>query len=137
MAATIRRVECWSTIVPDVPGEAYRLLARLARGGVSLLAFGAVPSSSLQTQLLLYAEESGPLRKVLADAGRPLIGPERAFLISGDDEIGALVELHRKLYDAGVNLFVSNGVTDGRGGYGYVLQVRSEDFDQAALVLGV
>ena len=41
------------------------------------------------------------------------------------------------LSDAGVNVFSSSGVTDGRGGFGYVVYVRTEDFENAARTLGI
>ena len=33
--------------------------------------------------------------------------------------------------------YASSGVTDGRGGYGYILYVRSEHYEDAATALGV
>ena len=42
MAYRIRRVEYYYTTVEDQPGEAYKLLSRLASLGVNLLAFTAV-----------------------------------------------------------------------------------------------
>jgi hypothetical protein len=33
--------------------------------------------------------------------------------------------VHAKLYEAKVNVYVSSGVADGRGGYGYVIYVRA------------
>ena len=48
-----------------------------------------------------------------------------------------VVDLHRKLSDSNINVYASSGVTDGRGGYGYVLYVRSEHYEDAAVALGV
>lgn len=137
MAAIIRRVEGFSTMVADVPGEAYRLLARLAGAGVNLLAFTAIPNSPLMTQLILFAEEAPKLRAALEGMGAPFSGPKHAFVVQGNDQIGALVAIHRTLFDAGVNVYASNGVTDGHGGYGYILHVHDEDFESAARALGV
>jgi hypothetical protein len=36
-----------------------------------------------------------------------------------------------------VNVYASSGVTDGVGGYGYILYVKPEAYDRAARVLGV
>jgi hypothetical protein len=36
-----------------------------------------------------------------------------------------------------VNVYNSTGVTDGRGGFGYLIYVRPEDIDRAAHVLVV
>jgi hypothetical protein len=137
MSMTIRRVEYFHATVKDQPGEAYKLLSRLATDEVSLLAFNAVPVGPEQTQLVIFPESVPSLARTAEKAGLVLTGPQRAFLIQGDDQLGALVELHRKLADARVNVYASSGVTDGRGGYGYVLYVRSEHFEDAAAALGV
>jgi hypothetical protein len=137
MSMTIRRVEYFHATVKDQPGEAYKLLSRLATDEVSLLAFNAVPVGPEQTQLVIFPESVASLARTAEKTGIILTGPQRAFLIQGDDQLGALVELHRKLADAKVNVYASSGVTDGRGGYGYVLYVRSEHFEDAASALGV
>ena len=137
MSMTIRRVEYFHATVKDQPGEAYKLLSRLATDEVSLLAFNAVPVGPEQTQLVIFPESVPSLARTAEKAGLVLTGPQRAFLIQGDDQLGALVELHRKLADAKVNVYASSGVTDGRGGYGYVLYVRSEHFEDAAAALKV
>ena len=88
-------------------------------------------------ELVLFPEETSRLARAAEKLGLMLRGPHRAFLIQGDDELGALVDMHRKLADAKVNVLSSSGVTDGRGGYGYLVYVRGEDFDAAARTLGV
>ena len=66
-----------------------------------------------------------------------LDGPHPALLLQGDDELGALVEVHEKLYRANVNIYAAMGVSDGSGQYGYVIYVREEDCKRAAKALGV
>jgi hypothetical protein len=58
-----------------------------------------------------------------------------ALLVQGDDELGALAGIHERLYEADVSVYASNGVTDGKGSYGYVLYVRPEECDRALKVL--
>lgn len=135
MAATVHPVTYFNARVKDRPGEAYRLLAALASTGVSLLAFNAIPSGGDETQLMLFPADSDLLSAAAAEIGFRLTGPERAFLIQGDDELGALADIHRRLADASVNVFAASGVTDGRGGFGYVIYVRSADFEKAARAL--
>lgn len=137
MSANIRRADYFYVTVRDVPGAAYRLLAELAGAEVNLLAFSAVPMGPEHTQLTVFPENTTQLARAAEHAALVLTGPNRAFLIQGDDQLGAFVDFHRKLFDAGVNIYASSGVADGRGGYGYVLYVKSEDFDRAAHALGV
>jgi len=137
MGITIRRVEYFNATVKDRPGEAYRLLTQLATAEVNLLAFNAVPVGPEQTQLVIFPESVESLVRAAEQTGLILTGPQRAFLIQGDDKLGALVDLHHKLADGRINVYASSGVTDGSGGYGYILYVRSEHYEDAACALGV
>jgi hypothetical protein len=137
MSANIRLVEYFYTTVHDRPGEACRFLMQLASAEVNLLAFGIVPMGVDHTQLVLFPENVAGLARAAEKEGFDLTGPQRAFLIQGDDSLGALIGIHEKLCDADVNVYASNGVTDSRGGFGYVLYVKPQDMDDAARALGV
>jgi hypothetical protein len=137
MMTKIRRIEYFHATVKDRPGEAFEVLQRLQGAGVNLLAFNAVPCGLGNTQLVLFPEDTHDLARAAADADIVLIGPHNAFLVQGDDELGALADIHRKLFEGSVNVYASSGVTDGRGGYGYIFYVRPEDFEKAAVCLNV
>lgn len=131
MSFSIRRVEYYYTAVEDRPGEAYRVLAGLADSGVNLLALTGVPTGPSRTQMALFPEDSHRLREVAGRAGMSLDGPHSAILVQGDDELGAIMGVHEKLFEARVNVYASMGVTDGKGDYGYVLYVRPDELDRA------
>jgi hypothetical protein len=135
MAARIRNCDYYYVMVRDRPGESYRLLSLLAEQGVDLLAFNAVPLGGESTQLALFPSDAALFVRAISSAGLSPVGPQRAFLITGDDKLGAFAEIHHKLAEAAINVFSSSGVTDGRGGFGYVIHVRPEDYDRAAAVL--
>jgi len=137
MAVRIRPVQYFYTMVEDRPGEAFRLLSSLAAAEVNLLAFNIVPVGANCTQLVVFPEHPGGLARVAEREGMAITGPQQALLIQGDDELGALVEVHQTLFKAGVNVYASNGVNDGRGSYGYVIYLRPEGFDEALRVLGL
>jgi hypothetical protein len=137
MACSVRRVEYFTTTVADQPGEAYRFLQTLADLGISLLAFTAVPIGPLYTQLTLFPEDTGKLAREAQSASLVLHGPHPALLVQGDDELGALAELHMRLSDAQVNVYASTGVADGRGSFGYIIYVRTEEFARATEALGL
>ena len=136
MAETVRRVEYFYATVEDKPGEGRRLLEHLSEKGVNLLAFTAFPVGAGRSQLDFFPENAGLLRKAATDAGINLAGPKRAFLIQGEDRIGALHENHLKLSNAGINAYAANGVIDGSGRFGYILWVKPEDYDKTARALG-
>ena len=117
--------------------EGYRVLELLSQAGVNLLAFSAVPMGPEQTRIVLFTDHVDELKRVAMDAHLSLNGPQRAFLVQGDDQLGALASIHRKIADANVSVFASWGVTDGKGGYGYVMYVRPERFEDAAQALGI
>jgi hypothetical protein len=85
---------------------------------------------------VLFPEEEDRLARVAEEQGLDLGGPQHALLVQGDDRLGVLADVHRKLFEAGINVASSAGVTDGRGGFAYLLYLRHEDGDRAADVLG-
>jgi hypothetical protein len=137
MAFTIRRVEYFYVTVEDRPGEAYKLLSQLASLGINLLAFTGIPMGPAHTQLSLFPDDPLMMREVAKKARLVLEGPHPALLVQGDDELGALAGIHEKLYEANVNVYVSTGVADGRGGYSYLLFLRPEEYERAAAALEV
>jgi hypothetical protein len=137
MAFNVRRADYFYTTVEDRPGEGYKLLTQLADVGVSLLAFTAVPIGPVHTQLTLFPDDAARMASVAKKAGLALDGPHPALLVQGDDELGALAGVHEKLSEAGVNVYASTGVADGRGSYGYVLYVRPDEYARAASALHV
>ena len=137
MAHSIRRVDYFYTTIQDRPGEAYKLLAQMAEMGLNMVAFTAVPVGPTHTQLTIFPEDSGKTAAAAQRAGMRMDGPHPAFLVQGDDELGALAEIHQELFRANVNVYASSGVTDGRGTYGYLIYVRPEEYERAAKALSI
>lgn len=137
MAYTVRRVDYFYLTVEDHPGEAYKLLSMLSTMGVNLLAFTAVPAGSMRTQLTIFPADTSTAMDAAKKAGIVIDGPQLAFLVQGDDELGALSAVHEKLFQAHVNVSASNGVTDGKGSFGYIIYVRPNEYEMAARALGL
>ena len=137
MSARIFSVDYYYTTVENRPGQGCRFLEVLASGEVNLLAFNAFPVSSDRTQLVIYPQNSTWLGDLARRDGITLHGPYHAFLVQGDDELGALLGIHERLCSAEINVTSSTGLTDGRGRYRYILHVQPEDYDRALRVLGV
>ena len=96
-----------------------------------------MPSGPSLAQFALFPEDPNKLVRKGRAVGLPLDGPYHALLVQGDDELGALAGVHERLVEAGVDIYASSGVTDGRGSFGYVVYVREEQFEKAASALGV
>ncbi len=137
MDVEVKRAEYFYATVDDKSGVAYGLLEVFKKNGVNLLAFTAFPSGAGQSQIDFFPESAKKLKAVLADVGISIVGPRNAFMVQGANDMGALVEQHRKLSEAGVNVHAANGVTDGTGRFGYVLWVAPDEYEKAAKVLGV
>jgi len=131
------KAEYFYATVVDKPGEAYRVLSQLVKIGVNLLAFNAAPAGPMQTLLSIFPDSSSQMTRKAKKVGLELSGPYPAFLVQGDDELGAWADIHSVLYKAKINVSASNGVADGKGSYGFVIYVRPDDFERAAKILGV
>ena len=136
MEDTVQTTRYFYATVGDEPGEGRRLLEHLSERGVNLVAFTAFPVGGGKSQLDFVPESASQLQKAAADANVDLVGPKRAFLIQGDDRIGALHQYHLTLANAGINVRASNGVCGGTGTFGFVLWVDPADYDAAAKALG-
>jgi hypothetical protein len=135
MKFSVRSVEYFYTRVEDEPGRAYGLLAKLASEDINLLAFSAVPYGPNHVELTIFPDRSADFQRIAQQLGWVLTGPQHACLIQGDDNLGALAEIHKRLRDANVNIYASTGVTDGEGRYGYVIYVKEEDHQLATKAL--
>lgn len=136
MSTSVRRIEYFYSTVQDQPGESYKFLSLLAELGINLLAFNAVPIGPNLTQVTIFPDDAARLKSEAQKAGLALSGPNLALMARGDDELGMLAGLFEKLYKAGVNVYASTAVTDGEK-FSFVLYVRPEQYEQAALALGV
>jgi hypothetical protein len=137
MAETIKKVQYFYATIEDKPGTAKELLNNLSDRKVNLIAVTAFPQGDGLSQVDFFPEHPEHLIKAALDAGITLVGPKYAFLIQGDDKVGALHEHHMKLSDAGINIHAANGVVDGSGRFGYVLWVKPEDYEKASKAFGI
>ncbi|OGL14811.1 MAG: hypothetical protein A3K12_08040, partial [Candidatus Rokubacteria bacterium RIFCSPLOWO2_12_FULL_71_19] len=124
------------TMVPDKPGEAARMLAVLREAGVNLLVFSGFPEGR-RGQLDFVPADAGAFRQAAKKAGWKLTGPRRAFLLQGEDRVGAVAETLGRLAAAKINVTAIDAVCAGAGRYGAILWVPQRDVGRAAKVLGV
>ena len=136
MALKVRDAEYFYVRIEDVPDKAYELLAGLASEEVNVLAFSAVPYGPSHVELTIFPERPKAFVELAVKMGWKTTGPLHAFLVQGDDRLGALAEIQRMLMDAEVKIYASSGVTDGSGHFGYVVYFKEEDHHRAAKALG-
>lgn len=135
MPFTIRPVKYYYANVRDELGAAYHVLSLLADRGVDLLAFTAVPAGPTLVQFAIFPEDANKLEAEARAAQLLLDGPHYALLVQGDDELGALADVHERLLHAHVDIYASSGVTDAHGFFGYIVYVREDQFERAVQAL--
>lgn len=137
MSYSIRKVNYFYAIINDQPGKAYEILSTLADVGVNQLAFNAMQMGPERAQITLFPEDEILLKSIAKKAGLHLDGPYQALLVQGDDELGALVEIHEKLYDANVNVASASAITSGSDKFGYIIYLRPADYKIATEALAI
>ncbi len=135
MAETIQRVQYFYLEVPDKPGEGSRILQSLEDERVNLLAFSGFPRGR-RAQIDLIPADAAALKAAAKKAKLKLVGPKTAFLIQGDDRIGAMADIVAKLAGAKINVTAVDAVSAGIGRYGAILWVKPRDVNKATNVLG-
>jgi hypothetical protein len=136
MGESISQVDYFYVKAPDKPGEAARLLGQLKQAGVNLLAFSGFPAGK-QAQLDFVPADSAAFQAVAKQAKWKVVGPKKGFLVQGDDRVGALADLLKRLADAKINVTATDAVCAGAGRYGVMLWVKARDLKRAAQALGI
>ncbi len=135
MALNVRNAEYFYVRIENTRESAYELLAQLASKGqpacLQRLAFG--PN---YVELTIFPDRSDTFIQLAKKLGWVVAGPQHAFLIQGDDRLGALADIQRMLLEGDVEIYASSGVTDGSGRFGYVIYFKEEDHERAARALG-
>jgi hypothetical protein len=136
VADTVRRVEYYYVTVPDTAGEGDRILSALRDSGVNLLAYLGFPLGG-QSQIDLVPEDPESLKEAAERTGITLSEAKRAFLVQGDDRVGAVADTTAKLAEANINVTASAAIAAGAGRYGMILWVAPADYERAAGALGL
>ena len=136
MALQFRKVEYYNITVQGHITEGSKLLTTIADAGVDFLAYKAIPLDPKRTQFTLFPIDSSKMTAGAIKAGLKLDGPYSAVIITGDEKPGALAEIYRKLFQAGIQVEESSGIAHINGSYGVVLYLQQEDCDKAMAALG-
>lgn len=136
MPDTIRVVDYYYTTTPDTVGEGARLLGVLRDARMNLLALSAFPSKR-KTQVDFVPSDSAPFLAAAKAAKIKLSRPKKAFLVQGDDRVGAIHDILAKLAGAKIGVTAIQGVSAGGGRYGAIFWVDQKSVKKAATALGV
>lgn len=135
MPDTIRVVDYYYATTPDKPGEGAQQLRVLRDARANLLALSAFPS---QRKIQVDFVPSDPTAFVAAAkaAKIKLSRPKKAFLVQGDDRVGAVEEILAKLASAKINVTAIQAISAGGGRYGAIFWVDQKNIKKATTALG-
>ncbi len=136
MPDAVRLRDYFYTEASDKPGEGARVLTILQDAGVNLVAFHAFPAGR-RAQLDFVPSDAAAFKVAAKRAGLKIVGPKKAFVIDGDDRVGALVNYFAKLGAAKINVTAVSAIAAGAGRFGTILWVKPRDVRRAAKALGI
>jgi hypothetical protein len=135
MADRVRKANyCYMTVTGRA-GQGAKILGMLNEAHVDLLAFSGFPVKGGKAQLDLLTEDMAGVRRVARKNNWRLSTTKKAFLIQGNDQVGAVHRHIQKLADAKINVTAADAVAAGKGRYGMLLWVKPKDYTRAAKAL--
>jgi hypothetical protein len=136
MPDTIILVDYFYIEAPDKLGEGARALGYLKEASVNLLALHAFPKGR-RSQVDFVPSDPAAFKAAAKAAKWKVAGPKKAFIVQGDDRVGAMVEYFAKLANAKINVTATDALTAGAGRFGAIVWVKARDVKRAAKALGV
>ena len=98
------------------------------------MAFSGFPEGR-KSQLDFIASDGPALVKAAKKAGLEIGKKKTAFLVEGEDRVGAVAAIARTLAEAGINIVSMQAICAGQNRYGGLLWVKPEDVRKAAKLL--
>ena len=131
---TIRKVGYYSILVPNTPGQTFRVLQTLVSAGINLLACNGFPRGR-RAQIDVVPDDSLKFSRAAKKAGLAFTPKRTGFLMQGDDRPGALAEHLNKLAIARINVTAVEALSPGGGRWAAILWVKAPDVGRAGRVL--
>jgi hypothetical protein len=130
----IRKVAYFSMQVPNRPGVGAEMLKAIAKGRQNLLAFTGFPSGA-GAQVDFVPAKPGEFARDAKKHGVRLSKRKTAFLVQGEDRVGALVGILGALAKAKINMVAMEAVTAGSGRFGAIFWVKPKDVARTSRLL--
>ena len=135
MAESIKVAQYFKVLVPDKPGEGFKLLDAVKGAGVNLIAFSGFPRNR-KGQLDFVPEDPARFKEVAKYNKWKVQGPKSCFVIQGDDRIGDVADVLVRLVDAKINITAVDAVSAGMGRFAVLIFVKPGSVKKAAAALG-
>lgn len=137
MADIVRRIDYYYTVIPNRAGAGAKVLNVLKAEAVNLVALNGFPTCWHRAQLDFVPSDRDAFLAAAKKASIKLVGPRVAFLIEGEDHVGAVSDVVSKLGQAHINVTAMQAIATSAGRYGAILWVKPSNIDKAAQALGV
>jgi hypothetical protein len=137
MGHAIRKIDYYALTVPDKAGEGHRILSALAHEGVNLLAAIGFPLGEGKAQIDLVPENPAAFSPVAERLKLRTRKAKQAFLVQGDDRVGAVAEVLGKLASQKIQVTAAQALAAGAGRWAMILWVKPGSVEKAAKALGV
>ncbi|HKW38719.1 MAG TPA: hypothetical protein VJO54_13010 [Burkholderiales bacterium] len=131
----IRKVVYFSMQVPNRPGVGLQMLKAIAKGKQNLLAFTGFPNGA-KAQVDFVPARPAEFARAAKKAGVKPGKRKTAFLVQGEDRVGALVRILDKLAAAKINMVAMDAVSGGGRRFGAIFWVKPKDIARASRLLG-
>lgn len=135
MAHRVRKVNYFNLTIPNRAGQAEQVLREVRGQGINMHAFTGFPLKAGKTQVDLVTSESTKLRRIAKKNDWRISKTKKAFLVTGNDEVGAVHKVLKKLADNKINVTAADAVSAGKGRYGMILWVKPKVYTRAARAL--
>jgi hypothetical protein len=123
--------------VPDIPGEAARILSLLRKAGIKLRGFCSFPKEAHRSRLDLFPDDSSKFVEAARRLGLTLSRKKQGFMIrSVGPTMEALTEVMVALAEKNINVTSVQSVSAEDGTNGTLLWVRQADVSRTAKALG-
>jgi len=130
MGESVRKVNHYSTLVPDKPGAAFKVLATLVSAGINLLACSGSPKGR-RAQIDVVPDDTRKFVAAAKKAGLSFVENRSGFLLQGEgDRPGVLASKLKVLADQGINVLGVDALSIGDT-WGAILWVGAKDFGRA------
>lgn len=130
----MRKVEHYSTLVPNRPGQAFKVLSTLVSAKVNLLACTGTPRGR-RAQIEVVPDDGRKLRAAARKAGLEFEARKTGYFIQGKDRPGALASHLAKLAAQKINVTGIDALTAGRDRWAAIIWVAPRDVVKASKVL--
>lgn len=134
MTDTVRKVYFYSTSVPDMPGEAFRVLSTLVAAGINLLVCSGSPVAG-RAQIDVVPDDTRKFLAAVKKAGLRFTPKKVGFLVQGKDRPGALAENLKLLAEHDINVTAVSGLAAGADRWAAILWVQERDIRRAGRAL--